>query len=110
MAYHKRDYSEYCEPAILMSFSKIKPDLSIIFLNEKDRFGLIVEPLEYQGEMVEMFEEDYTPIAFNNISIINKILPELFNSIPFVKPVKKEGRYEYKDWVPMVTDKMGTWL
>lgn len=100
----------YIEPPILMSFSDIEPDLVLMFANGKDRQGVVVKPEQYKGTVITFFDDNFVPIPFINIPEIVEIVPKIKQSFPFVIPEKRSSKYIYEDWLPMITEKGGTWL
>jgi hypothetical protein len=94
-----------------MSFSDIVPDIVMYFADcNKDRFATIIEPVEFQGEKIYIFDKKFKPIPFNKDPLIKRIIPQINQSLPFVKPKKINGEYVYGNWIPMETEKNGTWL
>lgn len=109
--YGSKDWvGDYCEPAILMSFSTIEPDLVLHFDNPEDKSGTVIKPEGHLGKKVALFDEKFWPIKFTDNPEIVEIVPQITNSLPFVYPEKINGNYDYEDWVPMLTVKSGTWL
>ena len=105
------------EPSILMSFSKIIPDLILEFPYENEPYGIILKPKKYVGKKVYLFDssksilsKNQMPISFIDIPEIVEIVPDIINSHPFIKPERLNGKYIYKNWVPMITEKSGSWL
>lgn len=108
-----RHYLEYqknrVEPAILMSFSKIIPDLALKY-DQKYKAYAVITPIEHKGTKINFHDENGKPKNFLEIPEILAIVPNIKNSHPFIDPIKKDGKYAYRDWIPMITEKMGTWL
>lgn len=97
---------EHVEPPIIMSFSKIIPDL-IAEYQEDTKQLVIIKPSAYKGQSLNSI---YERIRFANIPLIREIVPGIVNSLPFVSPMESNGGYIYDDWNPLVTEKMGMWL
>jgi hypothetical protein len=97
---------QYAEPAILMSFSKMVPDLTIEFTGSPIREGIIKQT----GKSVKIFDDEGNAIPFNQIPEILEALPQIKESIPMVPPARENGKYIYESWNPMITEKMGSWL
>jgi hypothetical protein len=100
---------KYNEPAILMSFSKIIPNLTLKY-DKKDKTYTVITPIEYKGTKINLHDENDIPLNFLEIPEIIEILPNINNSHPFIDAKIIGGKYTYNDWIPMVTEKMGTWL
>lgn len=106
----KPPYKGYHEPPILMSFSEVVPDLVVHFSNERDKCGEIISSEPHKGRSICLFDKTGFPIKFTDIEEVVDIVPRIKNSYPFIQPRKSKGKFVYDDWVPMVTEKMGTWL
>lgn len=91
----------YYEPSILMSYDDIIPDLMVNFSEESDRCGLIIKPEIYKGTEICFFKEDYTPIKFIEIPKLVEMVPNIKNSLPFIKPKQENNIYIYEDWLPI---------
>lgn len=94
------------EAPILLSFSKITPDLILEFEDESSNSGVIIKPEGYRGLKITLFDNNNMPIQFTDIPEIVQILPKITHSLPFVEPKKEKDQYIYEDWLPMVTEKM----
>lgn len=92
------------EPAILMSFSKITPDLILEFEDERPNSAVVVKPEVYKNLRITLFDNNNMPIQFTDIPEIVQILPKITHSFPFVEPKQDKGEYIYKDWLPIVTE------
>ncbi len=99
----------YYEPSILMSFSEVVPDLVVTFPNDKDTRGIILKPKKLEGEKIDLLTKNYRPLNFIDIPEIVSAVPKIKRSYPFIQPKKIDGRYYYKDWLPM-PGKAGFWL
>ena len=103
-------YDKYVEAAILMSFSTIEPDL-IAEYSETTRLHTIIKPGDYEGSTISLFDERKIPISFIKIPLLVEMLPTILQAFPFQAPERDERfRHLYPDWVPMITEKMGTWM
>lgn len=92
------------ETAILLSFSKITPDLILEFEDESSNNAVVVKPEGYKGLKITLFDNNNMPIQFTDIPEIPQILPKITHSLPFVEPKQDKGEYIYEDWLPMVTE------
>jgi len=111
-AERKKIYSgqeKYTEPSILMSFSKIRPNIIAKYIKDAKEFE-IIKPESYRGTKFSVNDENARLIPFNEIKEVVNIVPEIKNSYPFVAPEKKLNKYFYEDWLPMITEKNGVWL
>lgn len=108
-AYLEHKNGDASEPGILMSFSKITPDL-VLKYNEKLDAHIIVNPKSHKGQVIRLFDDNNKPIPFNQIREIIQAVPQLKNSHPFIEPGVENGKYIYDDWQPMITERMGVWL
>ncbi len=126
-------YKEYCEgstelnyaePGIAMSFDEIKPTLILKAIPRM--FGnLTSQPFVYEvvsphdgqsRERIKLFEKSpktkaFLPIKFTDIPLLVKAAPQITQCLPSIdiKP-NVQGNYRYRDWLPMVTEKSGTWI
>ncbi len=98
------------EPAILMSFSKITPDLILEFEDNHANSAVVIKPEGYKGLKITLFDNNNMPIRFTDVPEIVQILPKIRHSLPFVEPKKEKDQYVYEDWVPMITETMGMWI
>lgn len=108
--YGNSDWNEYIEPAIIMSFSNIEPDLVVKFSSPKDRCGVIIKPNSYKGLKICFFETDYSPIKFINIPEIVRVIPLIKQSYPFIPTNVKSYKYIYEDWISLNTKHSEMWL
>lgn len=100
----------YTEPSIIMSFSVIKPDL-IAEYSETTKLHTILKPESVQGTTFSLFDERGIPVPFNKIQGFPELFPQLARSFPFIVPEENdEPHFYYEDWVPMITEEMGTWM
>jgi len=107
---HYLEYQKHrIEPAILMSFSKIIPDLALKY-DQKKKTYRVIAPIKYKGTKINLHDEKGRPKNFLEIPEVLEIVPDIKNSHPFIDAKIIHGKYTYDDWVPMVTEKMGTWL
>lgn len=93
------------EPANLISFSIITPDLILEFKDESPNSAVVIKPEGYRGLKITLFDRNNMPIGFMDIKEIVQILPHIGQSFPFVEPKKDKGGYIYEDWLD--TEKMG---
>ncbi len=105
---------KYAEPGIVMSFSKMVPDI-ILEHKEKGIFKKWVEseviwPLSEKGNKVRFHYNTGKPVPFTEIPVLSHTYPALKKCLPIWQPVRNNGKWEYPDWVPMKTHKNGTWL
>lgn len=105
----------YYQPSVIMSFSNKDPDLVIKFAEDEkkckyEKYGTVLYPESHKGTVIYLFDENYYPIKFTDIPEIVNIVPKINFSYPFLTPKKVNGKYVYEDWVPMITEKMGTWI
>jgi len=99
----------YCEPAIIMSFSAVKPDL-IAAYHEPEKIYYIVDPVAYRGVRFNLVDNNGFPILFTQIKELTSVLPHLPDSYPFTKPPLIERTYTYEDFNKFATERDGTWL
>lgn len=107
------DYKNYSEPSIIMSFDEIEPDIVIEFADKPikdEKYGTIIFPDSHKGLKISLFDQNCYPIKFTNIPEIVDIVPKINFSYPFLIPDKVDGKYVYDDWLPMITERMGSWL
>ncbi len=106
---YQKGATKYTEPAILMSFSKIIPDLALKY-DQKEKTYIVIAPIEYEGTKINLHDEKGRPKNFLDIPEILKIIPNIKNSHPFIDMMENDGKYTYEDWIPMITEKMGNWI
>ncbi len=106
---------QYAEPPIIMSFSKIVPDLIAKYHEDTDDYE-IIKPVACStirfrfNESSSKFQSSALGIPFTKISELTHALSVLKVSLPFEDPEYIGGKYVYKNWIPMKTEKNGTWL
>lgn len=92
------------EPAIILSFSKIKPDLILEFDDESPNSAVVIKPERYKGLKISLFDNNDMPIQFIDIPEIVRILPKIRQSLPFIEPRMGKDGYIYEDWLPMAAE------
>jgi hypothetical protein len=103
---HKTNNKEYNEPPIIMSFYKLKPNI-VLEYQENGSFKIIYPSISKEFKLED---EDNIKIPFNRIEPIVELLPEIEHSLPFVEPIKIDGKYVYDDWLEMTEGRGGSWL
>ena len=82
-----------CDSPILMSKDDIVPDLiaeAVDAVPDKCRIYKIIKPIEFKGQLVELFDTKNKPIDFDKIPALKHIFPQISESIPFVLPDQYE--------------------
>ena len=102
--------AEWAEPAILMSFSKIAPDLIAKWDSDNSETFTIIKPDKWKGLKVTAWDKERVPRRFIEIPEIVEIVPKIKQAFPIIEPEKRKGKYVYEDWKPMITEKMGFWM
>lgn len=87
------------EPAILLSFSTITPDLILEFKDESPNIAVVIKPQRHKGLKITLFDNNNMPIGFMDIKEIIQILPHIGQSFPFVEPKQDKSGYIYEDWL-----------
>ena len=119
---HKQylSYRNYCEgidrehnwseTGIVMSFDRLRPVVALKHVNGGEYKVISPRKIIHKAK-VNFLSEDDQPIPFAQITELAQLIPRLNDTLPFkvINPNSK-GEYEYDDWVPMVTEKMGSWL
>ena len=100
----------YFEPAIIMSFGALVPDLIAKFTSETSQTCVVVFPEEHEGVNITLFDEFRRPLPFSIDTGMKSIWPRLDEAHPFREPKLMNSEYHYEGWAPMITEKMGTWL
>jgi len=111
------DGRKCAEPGILLSFSRIKPNLIVKFDSKTSNSCTIIKPDSHAGRKINLYKNNpphsdkrRSPIPFVSIPEIVEIAPNIKDSYPIIEPEKRDGKYIYNDWVPMITEQMGVWL
>ncbi len=92
-----------------MSFSKIIPNLALKY-DQKEKVYTVITPIEHKGTKINLHDENGKPKNFLEIPEILEIVPDIKKAHPFIDAKMINEKYTYEDWVPMITEKMGTWL
>ena len=124
--YHEGKHPQYkmnIESGIAMSFSKLIPTVILQATgDEEDGLKLdykIVKPSRRfsKNKVVRLFKEPYSeiykdkPLRFSDIPELAELIPNIEDVLPFKNlEVAANGKYEYDNWLPMVTQREGTWL
>lgn len=125
-----RDYKDgkypehkYGESGIAMSFSELRPTIVLQAIgNEDEMLKLdyeIIKPskLFAKKKVVRLFEKPYKelykdkPLRFSDIPAIAELITDIDDVLPFKQiGQSSEGKYQYKDWLPMPCYPNKTWL
>lgn len=116
---------KYAESGIAMTFSEMVPAVTLMarsYGSSKEEWMQtdfeIIEPLvPFTKRIIKLFHGDYDdmneakPIRLTDIPELVALIPDMKDCLPFkeISP-DADGKYHYDNWLPMVTDKQGTWL
>ncbi len=105
---------KYAEPPIIMTFEIIIPDLIAKYHEDTNEYE-IIKPITRSNVRFKLYDDTYKHtwpmgIPFTDVPELLEALPVLKESLPFQKPESIDGKYVYDNWVPMKTEKNGTWL
>lgn len=106
----------YKEPSILMSFSTFEPDL-IAEYDNNDNTYCIIKPIQQKGQKFKLYDDKFKEkyvigegVPFIDIPEIITAVPKILEALPNIEPRKSLGKYHFDNWLPMVTEKNGSWL
>lgn len=102
----------YAEPPIIMSFDKITPDLIAKYNRDAKEYE-VIKPTSHTNVKFKLWgDKQISTLAtpFTEIPELANILPMLKKSLPFEKPDVIDNKYIYANWIPMKTEKNGTWM
>lgn len=105
---------EYAEPPILMSFDRMTPELIAVYHKNTNEYEILYPEASAKTRfrLYDVQSGSKWPVGtqFTDVPELTAAVPELCNALPFQEPGYHDGRHVYDRWVPMVTEKNGTWL
>lgn len=106
----------YREPSILMSFSTLIPDLIARYDEDSNEY-YIIKPIEQKGVRFKLYDDKFKKeyvigdgIPFIKIPEIITVVPKILEALPNINPDILQEKYIFNNWLPMITEKNGSWL
>lgn len=119
------DELKYAESGILMSFDEMKPVVTLMARSygsskpewQQTDYEIVTPMKPFTKRVIKLFEAPYTsdfdakPIKFTDIPELVDLIPDMEDMLPFkqIEP-DADGKYHYDGWLPMITEKKGTWI